>query len=432
MSATSAIGFLSCSSFPSGELPGHAQRAFQCAQSSAPCPDFRLERFRPRFCLGRGLLWVAPSTGHQALAGFSPFPQEFHSPPLREGPFLEARPGSGYLSSLVTVYRHIPGASTETSPRSLEGFHLPAGSGAAATAAKPSSDEQLWLLISHNFLAPFSPLPQPRCTARPLISHRGRGSIPPGQPDPSGPFTRSAREIYPIRWAALHGRSRLPPSRSSAPARILLSACGSLLFREFLSSLSGAEGGIKGIKDQTCDSASTGMLKEGGEGEMAGGGHRTPGRGPVPGTRFRSKSRAPGGRPGRGGCAARAPHSCFAVPERSFRSGGTTAGTTRLPQSSPVRVSHLPGVTSAACHLSWVSLLAGVTFAGCPLCPMSLQPGVPASSRASGALPSPSGTCWTLRTPCLTSRRGEDHRGPANSSRKCQESPAGSLYACYP
>ncbi|KAF2986746.1 hypothetical protein EK904_006637, partial [Melospiza melodia maxima] len=37
---------------------------------------------------------------------------------------------------------------------------------------------------------------------------------------------------------------------------------------------------------------------------------------------------------------------------------------------------------------------------------------VPASSRASGALPYPAGICWRFRTPRLTPGRGEDHQSP--------------------
>lgn len=246
------------------------------------------------------------------------------------------------------MYRHIPGESTETSPRSLQGFHFPACSGAAATAATASPVEQLWLLISHNFVAPLPLLPQPRCTSPLSPAGEGEASprdspIPAGDfPDPSGRVTRSAgqpRTAAPVS---------LPPA---APAGILLSACSSLLFREFLPSLSGAEGGIKGIKDQTCDSVSTGMLKEGGEGEMAGGHHRTPG-GDQPleadsGVNPEPQEDARGG----GGCAARAPHSCSTVPERSIRSGGTTAGAAHFPQPFPARVSPLLGVTSVECHV---------------------------------------------------------------------------------
>lgn len=184
----------------------------------------------------------------------------------------------------------------------------------------------------------------PSLSALPLYSPQGKEKHPPGQPDPSGRFPRPERQSYPIRWAALDGRSRLPPSRSSAPAGILLSACASLLFREFLSSLSGAEGGIKGIKDQTCDSARDAQGRRG-RGD-AGGDHRTPGSGPVAGSRFRSKSRAPGGSLERRRLRSRS--SSFLLwgartlhQERRNNRRGSAA-----PPALPSQ-----GVTSARCHL---------------------------------------------------------------------------------
>ncbi|XP_058681840.1 uncharacterized protein LOC131572610 [Poecile atricapillus] len=251
--------------------------------------------------------------------------------------------------------RHTAGGSTETSPRSLESFHFPAGSASVHL---------------------------------PFIPSTGRGSTPPGQPDPGGRFTRSVWQIYPIRWAAPHGRSCLPPARSSSPTGILLSACGSLLFREFLSSLSGAEGGIKGTKDQTCDPASTQLLKEGEEGEMAGAGHRTPGRG-----RFLKAGSGVNPEPqesprGGGGCAAGAP--------RSF-----------LLRKRWDSLSCPPALSSRR-----------VTSARCPLCPMSLLPGVPPAPAPLGHCPPPlrSAGC---SGPFASLPREEGHRGPANSSRKC-------------
>uniref|UniRef100_A0A8D2QKI5 Uncharacterized protein n=1 Tax=Zonotrichia albicollis TaxID=44394 RepID=A0A8D2QKI5_ZONAL len=95
-----------------------------------------------------------------------------------------------------------------------------------------------------------------------------------------------------------------------------------------------------------------------------------------------------------------------------------------------------PGPPQPGCHICPVSPRPRVTFSGCHLCRVSPLPDV-ASARCPRQLPRLWGAAlprWDMLEapdPSPHSREGRGSPGSANSSRKCQESPAGSLRASH-
>lgn len=245
--------------------------------------------------------------------------------------------------------------------------------------AEPSPDEQLWLLwllwllISHNLVALLSLFPS--LGAPPPHPSQGKGKHPPGT-------ARSQRAIYPMRGGDLPDPEQ---PRTAAPASLPQAAPlppGSCSRRvphfssaDFPPPSRAPRVGLKASKTEHVTPPAQGCSRKKGKGRWPGEAPHS-GEGMVPGSRFRSKSPAPGGRPGRS-CAAEAPHSCSAVPERSIRSRdsrrdrrfprppqpGVTSARCHHGRCHLCRVSFLPGVNSR-----WVSPLPGVTSTGGRFC----------------------------------------------------------------